>query len=1296
MRCTTHYVILFIIFIAILSAASFVSQAETRANTDPFNTYDSIPGVTDDEKRDIEALKSTKSEFIYGMNESTETFYAEDGSIGGFSALVCEWLTGLFGIKFTPAIYEWNGLVDGLADGTIDFTGELTATDERRQTFIMTDAIAERVVKYMQIEGSVTLEKILPGRRPRFAFLKDTTTFASVSEHSEIEFDAVFVEDYNSAYRLLKTGSADAFFEEGIAEAAFDNYGDIIAYDFLPLIYGPVSISAQNKAYGSIISVVQKALPNGGSRYLAELYNRGTREFVKTKLMKKLDGAEKAYIKTNPTVKFVAEYDNYPVSFYNQYEKNWQGIVFDVLDEVREMTGLTFTLVNGNNTPWLDLFGMLSDGRASMISELIRSEDRENHFLWPDRSILTDNYALISKSDFHNISLNEILSIRIGVIQDSAHMALFENWFPNHSNTVVFDNADEAFNALDKDRIDMMMGSRSFLLMLTNYRELTGYKANIVFDRTYESTLGFNINEATLCSIINKSLSLIDTKSISDRWMRKTFDYRQKIVSSQRPWLIGASLLLLCILTLLLVIQHKSRGEGKRLEEVVYKRTSELEKQYMLMYTVNEAATILLNEQPGGVFGAIHRGLGMIGELVGADRVLVWRNDNDGGYGDKRCKLICKWVRDGLPQNDGLVNEFSYAETLPAWLEIFSCGGIVNGPIDDMPDTERFRLLSYSVQSVLAIPIFLKEVFWGFISFDEWDRRHTFPKGEVHILRSWGLLIVSALLRDEIALDMRRALTKLEAVTNNYKGVIWSVDNNGIITSFKGQYLKALGVIASKFEGKNLYEVILPGDHKPIFENVKKTFIEGPQDWIGEMNGSVFRSYTAPIFDGDGLVVSVIGSTDDVTEIVRLQRDLETAVKAAQAASRAKSDFLANMSHEIRTPMNAIIGMTAIGKNTSENERKDYCLRKIEDASKHLLGVINDILDMSKIEANKFELSLRKFDFNALIEQVTGVINFRIDEKAQKLSVLVDGAMPRYLYGDDQRLAQVITNLLGNAVKFTPEDGEIKLEAAFEGDEGGVCSLKISVADTGIGISPEQQTRLFQSFSQAESSTARKFGGTGLGLSISKNIVNMMGGEIWVESEPGKGSVFTFTVKIKKAKPAAGDAQAADSLSASAVQDGRGKSAQGAPDGKSINFQDAMEGIFDGVQILLAEDVEINREIVVALLEPTMIKIDCAENGAEAVSMFSANPQGYDLILMDVQMPEMDGYEATQKIRETGLPGADTIPILAMTANVFKEDIEKCIESGMNGHVGKPLDINDVIEKIHAMLPAPKGHKTAM
>jgi signal transduction histidine kinase len=396
-------------------------------------------------------------------------------------------------------------------------------------------------------------------------------------------------------------------------------------------------------------------------------------------------------------------------------------------------------------------------------------------------------------------------------------------------------------------------------------------------------------------------------------------------------------------------------------------------------------------------------------------------------------------------------------------------------------------------------------------------------------------------------------------------------------------------------------------------------------------------------------------------------------------ASRAKSDFLAQMSHEMRTPMNAIIGMTELLSRAGDMDAHRDELRKLTNASTHLLGVINDVLDMSKIEANKLELYEEEFSLKELARDVSGVVAHTSEEKHQRLGVELDPSLPPRLVGDRQRLAQVITNLLSNAVKFTPDGGEISVKvellelreaparqrpawqhATPPRQPVHTARLRVTVSDTGIGITEEQRSRLFTAFEQADNSTSRRFGGTGLGLTISKRIVELMRGRIWVESVLGEGSSFIFEIEL-----GVGSAGAA-----AGVRDPLREK----PDLSRRRF-------------LLAEDVEINREILAALLAPTGVSIDFAESGRAAVDIFRERGQDYDLVFMDIQMPEMDGYEAAREIRAFSTPAAAaTVPIIAMTANVFREDIERARAAGMNGHVGKPISIDAVLAVLREYL----------
>ena len=417
--------------------------------------------------------------------------------------------------------------------------------------------------------------------------------------------------------------------------------------------------------------------------------------------------------------------------------------------------------------------------------------------------------------------------------------------------------------------------------------------------------------------------------------------------------------------------------------------------------------------------------------------------------------------------------------------------------------------------------------------------------------------------------------------------------------------------------------------------------------------GEVAKQIDVTEYDEFGVMENQLNKM--VSKMEAMRKQSEERLELAQEASRAKSDFLSRMSHEIRTPMNAIIGMTQIAKNTKELPKVQECLDRIGSASKLLLSLINDILDMSKIEANKLEIQHDEFDFDEIVQDIETIIDVKVKEKKQVLVVDVSENIPKRLIGDELRLVQVLNNLLSNAIKFTPERGTIKVNFDAIDTNGDDITIETRVKDSGIGITDEQKERLFDSFEQADGSVARKFGGTGLGLSISKNIVELMGGTITVESELDKGSEFIFTAKMKIAK----ESTAAE-----------------------IALAENTDFDFSKYNLLIAEDIEINREIVMAMLESTNIQIDNAENGVEACKMMTDNPEKYDAIFMDLQMPEMGGIEATQIIRNMDNEHCRTIPIIAMTANAFKEDVDRCLEVGMNGHIAKPIDEKTVLQTL--------------
>jgi len=551
-----------------------------------FTSYRDIPGVTEEEIAAIEALHEQGGSFTYGMLPNTETFLDANGEIRGYSALLCNWLTNLFGITFTPKHYTWAGLLEGLASGEVDFTGDLTANDERRKTYIMTDAMAQRSIKYFRIAGTPLPAEIAKTRLPRYALQVGTTITEDVKFYAEGRFEPIYIMEYDEAYELLKAGKVDVIITENVQEAFFDHYGDIAISDFFPLIYSPVSFSTQNPKLAPFISVVQKALENRSARYLNELYDKGYQEYLRRKLSLRLTANELEYINNNPVIPFAAEYDNYPISFFSVHYNEWQGICFDVLKDIEILTGLKFSVVNNKEAEFHDLVEKLENGDAYILSELIMTADRQNRFIWPSNSFMTERSVLISRVDHRNVNINRIYSENVGLSKGTAHSEFFYKWFPNHPNTTIFESQAAAFDALLKGDVDMVMNSYSTLLYLTNYQELADFKANIIFDNSFESTFGLNKDQQILRSIIDKALELVDTRTISEQWRHKTYDYRIKVAQAQRPWLIGSIVLSLCVLALVVILFANSRQEGKVLEELVEKRTQELALQTTTLTTL--------------------------------------------------------------------------------------------------------------------------------------------------------------------------------------------------------------------------------------------------------------------------------------------------------------------------------------------------------------------------------------------------------------------------------------------------------------------------------------------------------------------------------------------------------------------------------------------------------------------------------------------------------------------------------------------------------------------------------------
>jgi len=1208
--------LVFALILAVLTGCGKTTKKQFDS-TNKITSFRDVPGITQYEITTIETFQKKNISFVYGMSPSTEAFIGKDGEIHGYSALFCDWLSELFGIPFKTVLYNWGDLMKGLENGEIDFTGELMITSERRKSFFMTSPIAERSLKIFRIRDSDPLDEILwLKRKPRYAFLEGSVLNVDVVQNAGYNFETVFIEDYNTAYSMLKSGKIDAYFGMDTSDAAFAEFGDVVTEDFYPLIFKSACLAAKNAELKPFINIVEKALNKQTLDYLTKLYLEGHQQYLAKKLNNMLTEEEKTYLQNNSVIPVAMEIDNYPICFFDANTNQWDGIFCDTLEEITRLTGVKFERVNDQNAHHSDLITMLENGKALIIPELFRLKEYEGRFLWSDVPLVEDTFAFLSKSDDRNIAISQIPNIVIGVRKNSIYSEFLKKMFPDHRFLKEYDTQEEVWNALKRDDVEIIFACNRRLITYTNYYEEAGYKLNLILNYNFDSSLGYNKNAAVLKSIADKAIGIINVNNISNQWMHKSYDYRQKLAEAQRPWFIGAAVLFLIVLALTLFFLQKSRSFGKHLEKVVKRRTSELS------YKTSQLQ-MMLDSIPD----------------------LMFCKDNELRY--TQCnKLFEEFI--GVPEKDliGKTDEDG------SWLT-----------------TDSEKKISIVEKSVLKEKNVVK--FEEYVSSSVSGKGSYFETVKAPLIQDGNVVGIMCIARD---ISGRKTMAKEIALqTSLLKTIINSLPDGVFCKNLDLKYTLCNKYMADLF-GKKMYEILGYDDVHALGFSKETAEIANAADRaaVNERRQvsfeekllcadgveRYFETVKVPLIL-DGEIVGILGIGRDIT----LRKAMEREVRAA---SEAKSDFLANMSHEIRTPLNVIIGLTdlvleddTLSRSVTEN------LIKINNAGNTLLSIVNDILDFSKIESGKLKISPVEYYMSSLLNDVITLVVTRIGEKPVTFNLSIPDDLPNKLYGDDLRVKQILTNLLSNSAKYTHR-GSIELKVDCKRDGGNVW-MYISVTDTGIGIHEEDIKKLFLDYFQVDAKANRNIEGTGLGLPITKKLVEMMDGEITAESEYGKGTTFSLRIKQGYYDDTPIGAEVAEKLRSFRYTDD-----------KRLATKRLVRLNLSYARVLVVDDMQTNLDVAAGLLRKYKMQVDCSDNGMEAIERIRTGTPVYNAVFMDHMMPKMDGIETADRIRALSTEYAKKLPIIALTANAIHGTEQMFYDHDFQAFISKPIDIMEL------------------
>ena len=1199
-------VALLLVFCAAIGLLAGCLSESISITDDVFSisSYREIPQITDDEIEAVEALISSRQSFSFGSFLSKEIFVLPDGSYAGFTPAFCELLSSLFGIPFIPELYDWDVLKSGIDDGTIDFTGEMTPTEERRQSYFMSYPIAQRTLAALTHEDHVTIESEYDLDGLTIGFWEETITARSILDaYRELEFESIEIPDIESVVSGLASGTIDAFVLEVQGVLFAEEYPFIGYTDIAPLVYTPVSLTTSNPELQPIISAVNKYIRAGGIDIIDGLYDEGNIEYSIYSLNRQFNGEERAYLDDlsarGAKVRVALETDNYPISFYDVRAEGFYGIVPDILEEISLLTGIEFEAATDKDSTWPDIMDSLMSGDVAFVSQLIFSEERRDSFAWHDEPYFTSRYAFLSKSDYPNVRAHQVVRSTVGLGRNSAYEHVFKQIFPDHEDVIYYDTQGEMIEGLVKGEIDLLMASESVLLALTHHREEPGYKVNLAFSSPLEeSYFGFNVNEAALCGVFSKAMPYIDTEAIGDMWTSRVFDYSRRLAEERALYLtvfVIALVLILFVLAALLTMNYKTK-----------KTTAG---QAILLSAIYDSLPLaIFCKDRSGLYTSCNR---RFEEFIGqSESEIIGKSIFEIKALDEKSRHDIVGIdRKVLTENTTISSERADVYNgKPRILEVTKTpliqGGKVTGLLGIEIDIAERKEAEERMKRMM---LDLKEATAAAHSANR--AKSSFLAKMSHEIRTPMNAIIGM---TELALREKEAETKnmhIQTVKQASSNLLAIIND---ILDFSKIETGNLEIFPAEFSVSSLINDVVSIIRMRVIDSQVRFVVNIDSSIPGTLFGDETRIRQVLL----NLLNNAVKYTDrgyvalDVGAVFKGEGDVEIILEVSDTGRGIKREDIVNLFTDFtQFDLDKNRGIEGVGLGLAITQ-------SLVNAMGGKIGVESEYG-----KGSKFAVMLpQKYMTSAPLTAVDnpGSKNVLIFERrevyADSISRTLEDMGVNYCLVSTG--AQLFEKLQGNTYDFIFISFYLYRENEHMLSSFGKNASIALLTEFGEAVSEKKHAVLEM---------------PAYAVPIATVLNGSHDSYSYVDSDE---SVVRFT----------------------------------APDAR----------------VLIVDDINTNLKVAQGLLLPYGMRTDLCTGGISAVE--AVQSKEYDLVFMDHKMPEVDGVEATRRIRDMG--SDDTyyrdLPIVALTAHAVSGTRERYLESGFNDFLSKPIDtlkLNSILEK---------------